>query len=112
MKHLPHVLLLTTATLLLTACGEEPVKEEPVIRPVLYQQVNFAGGGKQRTISGTSKSDQVIKLSFRSNGILSELNMTLGQKVAQGDLLGKLDNIQAQLNYENSISAKTLLSPE
>ncbi|WP_223789294.1 efflux RND transporter periplasmic adaptor subunit [Marinicella meishanensis] len=106
MKHIPHTLTITAITLMLTACGEEPIKEEPVIRPVLYQQVNFAGGDKQRTISGTSISDQVIKLSFRSNGILSELNMTLGQKVAKGDLLGKLDNIQAQLNYENSISAK------
>ena len=106
MKTIPRILLVATSVLMLSACGEEPTTEEPVIRPVLYQMVGYAGGSQERTISGTSQSDQVIKLSFRSNGILSELNMTLGQKVAQGDLLGKLDNIQAQLNYENSISAK------
>ncbi len=106
MKNIPYLLMLITSFLLLAACGEEAVIEEKVIRPVLYQEVTFANGSKERTISGTSKSDQVIKLSFRSNGILSELNMNLGQKVKKGDLLGKLDNIQAQLNYENSISAK------
>ncbi len=99
-------ILLLTCTLVLVSCGEQAVVEEKVVRPVLYQKVTLAGGDRERTISGTSKSDQVIKLSFRSNGILSELNMKLGQKVKAGELLGKLDNIQAQLNYENSISAK------
>ncbi len=106
MKFAFTIVLILTFTMVLVACGEQAVVEEKVVRPVLYQQVAFAGSDRERTISGTSQSDQVIKLSFRSNGILSELNMKLGQKVTAGELLAKLDNIQAQLNYENSISAK------
>ncbi len=90
----------------MASCSEEQAVTEKILRPVQYQQVVLSGGESTRVISGTSKSDLVNKLSFRSNGILSELNMKLGQKVKQGQLLAKLDNIQAQLNYENSISSK------
>jgi multidrug efflux system membrane fusion protein len=34
------------------------------------------------------------------------LNIKLGQTVSKGDLLAKLDNVQARLSYENSISSK------
>jgi len=91
---------------LLVSCGEEEVAEEKMVRPVKYHKVEFSGGDKVRVFSGTSKTDQVIKLSFRSSGVLSELNVKLGQKVSKGDLLAKLDNVQARLNYENSISSK------
>jgi len=105
-KSTQSITTLLAALTLLAGCESEPEPVETIIRPVLYHQVTVSGGLQQRTFSGTSQSDQVIKLSFRSSGILSELNMTLGQKVEQGALLAKLDNIQAQLNYENSISNK------
>ncbi len=87
----------------MASCSDEQVAVEKVLRPIQYQQVVFSGGESTRIISGTSKSDLVNKLSFRSIGILTELNMKLGQKIEKGQLLAKLDNIQAQLNYENSI---------
>ena len=92
--------------LLMISCGEEKAEEKKLIRPVEYHQVGFSHGDKVRVFSGTSKTDQVVKLSFRSTGVLSELNIKLGQKVSKGDLLAKLDNVQARLNYENSISSK------
>ncbi len=106
MKPMLKSMMLVLMCLFVAACSEEPLNEEKVLRPVQYQQVTFSGGDNTRVISGTSVSDLVNKLSFRSNGILTELNMKLGQKVEQGQLLAKLDNIQAQLNYENSISAR------
>jgi RND family efflux transporter MFP subunit len=92
--------------LFLISCSEEKVVEKKLIRPVEYHQVGYSGGNKVRVFNGTSKTDQVVKLSLRSNGVLSELNIKLGQKVKKGDLLAKLDNVQARLNYENSISSK------
>ncbi|MFC3194188.1 efflux RND transporter periplasmic adaptor subunit [Marinicella sediminis] len=106
MKNNQYIIMILFTLIWLSGCESEPVDAEPVLRPVMYQQVKISGGERERTFSGTSQSDQVIKLSFRSSGILSELNMTLGQKVTQGALLAKLDNIQAQLNYENSISTR------
>lgn len=90
----------------LTSCGEKEVKEEVVLRPVKYEEVSYLGGDKARQFSGTAKTEKIVNLSFRSNGIVTKLDMKLGQKVTKGQLLGTLDNVSARLNYESSISAK------
>lgn len=91
---------------LLVSCNTEKETEDKLLRPIKYQQVNYSGNEKIRTFSGLSKTDKVVNMSFRSNGILSELNIKLGQKVVKNQLLAKLDNVQVRLNYENSISSK------
>lgn len=106
MNRTHQFLTLVIMTLMLTACGQEEDTTEKTLRPVLYQTVERAVSKTTRVISGTSESKQVNKLSFRSGGILTELNMQLGEKVEQGQLLAKLDNVQAQLNYENAISSR------
>lgn len=92
--------------LLLTACGKKEEKEQAPIRPVKYQEVAYLGGDKLRSFSGTAKTEKVVNLSFRNNGIITELNMKLGQQVSKGELLGRLDNVSARLNYESSIEQK------
>ena len=97
--------ILSAVVLLLFACGKEEKKEEKLIRPVQYQEVGFLGGDKIRTFSGTAKTDKIINLSFRSSGIITEHNLKIGQKVKKGQLLSKLDNVQARLNYETSVAS-------
>ncbi|WP_033956277.1 efflux RND transporter periplasmic adaptor subunit [Psychroserpens jangbogonensis] len=92
--------------ILLMSCGEKEVKEEIVLRPVKYSEVSYLGGEKTRQFSGTAKTEKIVNLSFRSSGIVTKLDMNLGQKVKKGQLLGTLDNVSARLNYESSISAK------
>ncbi|BAO74948.1 probable Co/Zn/Cd efflux system membrane fusion protein [Winogradskyella sp. PG-2] len=92
--------------LLLMSCGEKEVKEEVILRPVKYGEVTYLGGEKARQFSGTAKTEKIVNLSFRSNGIITKLDMKLGQKVKKGQLLGTLDNVSARLNYESSISSK------
>lgn len=88
------------------SCGEKEVQEEIVLRPVKYAEVTYLGGEKSRQFSGTAKTDKIVNLSFRSNGIITKLNMNLGQNVKKGELLGTLDNVSARLNYESSIESK------
>ncbi|WP_431158487.1 efflux RND transporter periplasmic adaptor subunit [Winogradskyella poriferorum] len=97
-------LLLTT--LLLFNCGEKEVQEEEVIRPVKYAEVTYLGGEETRAFSGTAQTEKIVNLSFRSSGIVTKLDMKLGQKVRQGQLLGTLDNVSARLNYESAIESK------
>ncbi len=92
--------------LLLMSCGEKEVKEEVVLRPVKYSEVSYLGGEKTRKFSGAAKTEKIINLSFRSSGIITKLDMKLGQKVKKGQLLGTLDNVSARLNYESSIESK------
>lgn len=100
------VYIITILVLLFTSCKDKEVEKEPPIRPVLYQEVGYLGGDNSRTFSGTARTEKVINLSFRSNGIITQFNLKVGQQVRKGDLLAKLDNVQARLNYESAISAK------
>ncbi len=102
MKYLTKTILLSLFCITLFSCKEKTKKTPPPIRPVKYQQVGYLGGDKVRTFSGTAKTDKIIKLGFRSAGIITELNIKLGQKVRKGQLLAKLDNVQSRLSYEKA----------
>lgn len=90
--------------LVVFSCAEEKKTVEKFVRPVKYQEVNYLGGGKIRTFSGTAQTDKIIKLSFRNTGIITQYDIKLGHKVKKGQLLSKLDNVQARLSYEQSLT--------
>lgn len=92
--------------LVIFSCGNNEKTEEVLLRPVKYTEVTYLGGDKVRTFSGTAKTEKIINLSFRNTGIITLLNMKLGQVVKKGQLLAKLDNVQSRLNYESSIESK------
>jgi RND family efflux transporter MFP subunit len=92
--------------LFMVSCGKEEKKEAVLVRPVKFEEVNYLGGDKVRSFSGAAKTEKIVNLSFRNSGIITELNMKLGQTVKKGELLGRLDNVSARLNYESSIESK------
>ena len=104
MKYFEKVLTLVLFLGILWSCGEKEKKEEKFVRPVKYQEVGFLGGEKARTFSGTARTEKIINLSFRNSGIITEFEIKLGQKVKKGQLLAKLDNVQARLAYEQSLT--------
>lgn len=104
MKYMTNILFVACIALTLFSCGEEVKKEENIVRPVKYQQVGFLGGENVRTFSGTARTDKIINLSFRNSGIITVLDMKLGQKVKKGQLLSKLDNVQSRLAYEQAVT--------
>ncbi|MBW1296052.1 efflux RND transporter periplasmic adaptor subunit [Aquimarina litoralis] len=106
MKILTKLFYVVLISGLLFSCSEENKEAKKFVRPVKYEKVDFVGGEKIRTFSGTAQTDKIIGLSFRSNGIITAFDIKLGQKVAKGQLLAKLDNVQARLNYENAVASK------
>ena len=96
-----------TALLLLTSCGGGGQAPENPLRPVKYTLVDYRQGSESRTFSGTARTEKIINLSFRSSGILTELNIKLGQKVKKGELLAQLDNVTARLNYESALASQS-----
>lgn len=89
----------------MVACGGEKQAKEEFVRPVEYVEVSYDYGGKERTFSGTARTEKIINLSFRNTGILTQLDIRLGQSVKKGQLLGKLDNVESRLNYERAVSS-------
>lgn len=91
--------------MVLTGCGSEEAPKEPVLRPVKYQSVSRADAANQRSFSGVAKAANEVNLSFRSGGIITEINVKKGQTVKKGTLIARLDNVEANLAYEKSISS-------
>jgi len=98
-------LALAFLALILFSCSKEEEKVEVVLRPVQYQVVGTFDAQKIRTFSGVAKPGDEKDLSFRSNGIMTILNIKVGQYVKRGELIAQLDNVQANLAFEQSISS-------
>jgi len=98
------ILTIAILTAFLSSCTKEKKENKKFIRPVKYREVGYLGGGKARTFSGTAQTEKIINLSFRNTGIITQFDIRLGQKVKKGQLLAKLDNVQARLSYEQSIT--------
>lgn len=88
----------------LISCADAPQEEAP-LRPVVFESVGYAGGQTSRTFSGTAATGRSVNLSFRSSGVITELNIVLGQRVAAGELLAELDNVASRLAYEQAVLA-------
>lgn len=102
-----NLLLILLTVFTFNSCKEEEKKKEEALRPVSFQVVGTSDAQKIRSFSGSAKAGDEIELSFRSNGIMTTFNAKVGQQVKKGDLIAKLDNVQANLAYEQSVSALT-----
>lgn len=92
--------------LLYVAVGCSSKKEEKteVLRPVRYIVAGTGENKHVRTFSGFARVGKDVTLSFRASGVLVEKNVSKGEFVNEGELLGRLDNVEAQLAYEKAIS--------
>jgi len=90
--------------LMVLGCKDKEPDKEPPLRPVKYEVVGSEGSSMVRTFSAIAQAGDEIELSFRSSGIITELNIDVGRVVKKGTLLASLDNIQANLSLQQSIS--------
>ncbi len=105
MKYINHIILSLIITIAFSSCKQKTEEKKEVIRPVRYEVISKGNTQKNRTFSGVASAGNEIELSFRSSGVIAILKVKVGQRVKKGDLLLKLDNVQANLAYEQSISA-------
>ena len=106
--------------LLLMACSEPTVIEQPLSRVSVYQLPEVERGN-QRTFKGIAKAHDLVELSFRVDGRIAEIPVSKGQVVKKGDVLAQLDKSDYQvavsdrrgkqeLTYKQHKRAKTLLT--
>lgn len=74
----------------LLGCGDEELPEE-ILRPVRTQQVFSTGGARVRSFSGSARSGTESRLSFRVSGSIVEIPVRVGDSVAVGELIARLD---------------------
>lgn len=76
---------------LLAACDGKEDGDEAQARPVRVVTVERSEGGQTVTLAGTVESRVEVDLAFRIGGRMSERRLGVGDAVAAGDLVARLD---------------------
>jgi len=97
----------------LISCGKADEKKETVktIKPIKHGEVIQAGNTNSQEYSGIVQSSKEAHLSFRVNGNISTLPITVGQRVRRGQLIARIDatdyRVQVEQSKSNFLSAET-----
>ncbi|MEQ8471516.1 MAG: efflux RND transporter periplasmic adaptor subunit [Marinoscillum sp.] len=110
MKTMKNTYLALLSLILLFGCGDSNEEEKrELIKPIKYGIVESVGGLTTRTFNGITQSGSETNLSFRTGGLITNLDVAVGQRLKKGQVLAQLDQTddllafeQAQLNVENA----------
>ena len=97
-----HLPAFVVAALSISACDSSPPVEEELLRPVRFLTIADSVAGRSQTFSGTLKSTRESRLSFKVAGTLTELPVQIGQRLAPGDLIARLDSDSFALQVEQA----------
>ena len=84
------------------ACGDPPPPAEPVVRPVRYVTALATGGQRTRTFSGVAQAGVESALSFRVPGAIVRLDVEVGDRVAAGGSIARLDPVDYELQVREA----------
>lgn len=90
------------AAFLTAGCGGEAEAPAPELRPVRYITVETANAERVRVLSGTARSSQESRLSFKVTGTVVELPVSVGDQIQSGQLIARLDPIRFELQVERA----------
>ena len=85
---------------LLAGCREEKSAAEPVIRGLKVHEVSETEAIRTRRFPGVLEPSDLIVLSFEVGGILGELDLDAGQRLAKGEAVARLDTASLRLQVE------------
>lgn len=91
-------------TLLFSCKKEKKVEKEVALRPVRYGRVIKTNNANQQIFSGAAQSSKSSNLSFKVAGTINRLNVKVGDKVRQGQLIASLDPIDYTVQYDQAVA--------
>ncbi|MEM8991634.1 MAG: efflux RND transporter periplasmic adaptor subunit [Pseudomonadota bacterium] len=99
---------LAVAALLLAACDESPGDEAeapPPVRGLITVEVAAPEETTVRRYPGVLEPGEITPLSFEVAGKLGRVSLTVGQRVAERDVLARLDREQFEIEIQNKTAA-------
>jgi RND family efflux transporter MFP subunit len=93
-----RIVLVIAVTLLLTACGKEQPKRVEV-RPVRVTSIQHTPSFETTILTGQIQAKDQVNLAFRIGGRLQERNVTVGDPVASGQIVAKIES----QDYQNGL---------
>lgn len=103
------VYILFFSSLFLVACSSKHVQKKEFIRPVEFITVSTSHDQISEIYTGNIQAENGIILSFSTGGIISQINVNVGDRVVKNDLLVALDQKQTMLSVEKANSQKANL---
>jgi RND family efflux transporter MFP subunit len=94
-------LVFCAAALIIPSCQEEEQVQE-IIRPVRYIQVFASGGSRVRTFPGVAQAGTESRLSFRVQGTVQRVAVSVGDRVRKGQIIAELDPSDYQLRFQQA----------
>jgi membrane fusion protein, multidrug efflux system len=96
-----HALAALMAVALLAGCGRAEEETAPEIRPVRVVTIEERPGGETVSLTGTVQAEATVDLAFRLNGRMTDRLAKVGDTVAPGQIVARLD----PENEENALRA-------
>lgn len=93
---------LIMATLGLAGCSQEKAEVKDIIRPVKVVEIAQAHDTRQLSYSGSVRARTEMNLGFRVNGKITERLVDIGQRVAPGDVLARIDPTDYELSVKSA----------
>ena len=107
-RSLKRLLLPGALALVIAACDspETPVAEEEApVRGLVTTIVQSAENSTLRRYPGVLEPSEITNLSFNVGGKLGKIDLNVGQSIAKGDVLAKLDVKQYETQVESAAAA-------
>lgn len=96
------VVSLSIATVLMSGCDSKSDTDDQQLRPVRYMTIETPVESRTQTLTGSSKSAQESRLSFKVAGTVVKIPVQVGDKIEAGGLVARLDPSQYELRVEQS----------
>jgi membrane fusion protein, multidrug efflux system len=93
-----RIALVIAITLALAACGKEQPKKVEV-RPVRVTSIRHLPSGETISLTGQIQATDQINLAFRIGGRVQERNVTVGDPVAPGQIVARIE----PQDYQNAL---------
>lgn len=96
---------LIVAALGLAGCSQEKAEVKDIIRPVKVVEIAQANDTRTLSYSGSVRARTESALAFRVNGKITERLVDIGQHVAPGDVLARIDPADYDLSVKSAEAA-------
>jgi multidrug efflux system membrane fusion protein len=96
---------LIIAALGLAGCSQEKAEVKDIIRPVKVVEIAQAHDTRTLSYSGSVRARTESALAFRVNGKITERLVDIGQHVASGDVLARIDATDYDLSVKSAQAA-------